>query len=174
MTNGFAWVIGEFALTNSKGNVIRQRTVTGYSTIESMNTNTQRELLYENAVNHARSKFLYDAHKNSDTETNWYITDYGFKRVSKIDGQYVKPKDSKRKLTKKQRNRAEDRVNIKTIEKREDKTKMVKEKDKNKMYAKKHELSPSQKRDLDKYKDYLLFKKMQKDKGYQNYLKSKK
>lgn len=134
MTNGYAWIVGEFALIGKRERILIQQTVSGYSKIEPMNSDIQKEILYEHAVNHARSKFLYDNHKPSDENVDFAIIEYGFKKTYKGKDGFNITKSTKLKLKKSARNRAEQRVLIQADEKREDKSKMVTERDKQKMY----------------------------------------
>jgi hypothetical protein len=170
MTNGYCWVVGEFAIIDRRGKVTQQQTVSGYSRIEPINSENQREYLYENAVNHARSKYLYGLHKDSSTDTDFAIVDSGFKIVIETKTGFRKPKDSTRTISKKAKRRAEERVLLKADEKREDKSKMTTKKQEEKMYVKKNQLTLSEKKEL---MDYKLYLQMKNDKEYQKFKKRK-
>jgi hypothetical protein len=134
MTEGFAWVVCEFAIITHKGVVTQQKTAEGYSKIHSINTESQREYLYESAINHARSKYLYSINKPSPTDCDFAVVNSGFKRVTKTKEGFNRPLPTRRRISLKAKHRAEQRVLIKADEIREDKNKMVTQKEKQKMY----------------------------------------
>lgn len=125
---GFAFVICEFALIGRRGQIHDQRTVSGYSKITSLNSESQREMAYENAVQHARSKYLYNLHKPSDEDVDFAVVEYGFKT------EYHKNKqrrfsDSEKRITSKKRGQINIKVLEKADKKRNDEHIVVKKKD---------------------------------------------
>lgn len=73
MVKGYVSVLIEGYLTSKLGRVHHRQQVYGFSHIDHMNTQNQKDILYKNALNHAGSKYLYGIHKDSDTEYNYYL-----------------------------------------------------------------------------------------------------
>ena len=133
---GFCYVTGEFALVNKSGKIIQQMQVSGYSKIDNINTDAQREYLYETAVQHARSKFLHNINKPSDADVDWAIIDYGFKRIKETPEGFNRPYETDKTISKKNRNKAEERVFINVENKRNDKNMETTRTEQKKMYKK--------------------------------------
>lgn len=137
MVKGNAYVVAEFVLINRNGRYTNQETVTGYSKISDMNTESQREILFENALNHARSKFLKMNNKDSTDDTDFSIVDSGFKV------EYIRKKDnyrelhpSKRKLSTKKQYEIGKMLLEKVDVRRDDKDKQQTREEYNKMFKK--------------------------------------
>lgn len=138
MTYGNAYVVAEFVLIDRRGKISQQKSVTGYSHIGAVNTESQKEVLYENALNHARSKYLASVHKPTDTETDFAVVNSGFKTYTLDNGEYTRPKLSKMNLRAKDRHKVEERFIINTENKIRELDKMqTKNKWQEELYGKK-------------------------------------
>lgn len=153
MTRGYAYVVGEFVLVNKRGVISNQRTVSGYSRIGPLNTQIQREMAYENAVKHARSKYLYALHKPSDEDVDWAIVDSGF-NVEYIEKGERKFRKSDRIVKARERQKVNTRILEYYDRKREDEDKTIKRSDVNKMYAKEPKKKKTHVLSDEEYKEY--------------------
>lgn len=89
---GFVSVIIYCYLTNKNNVVSNKQKVYGFSKIQQLNTVSQKENAYQNALNHAGSKYIYENKYKSDIEYHYYVVSSKYNPVHLSKGNYYRDK----------------------------------------------------------------------------------